>query len=256
MYELSALGLDDAQEREWRDHFARGGVFAAPLDRAAVRRRLRANAAVLVVATVVLLAAAVVFVVVLLQRVGGPVTVLLLALLALAAAVLLVRFGLLRRRLRIGRASGDDYLVVSAEGLRLAGHADVPWSAVIGGVGYDDRGAAVPLLRGPAAAVERASGRVQAEFVLGVRGVRGLRDAAPHDLRALFEVIDDHGGIRLPLDTMVAPETVRAALAAIGIAGLGAGIDIEVTGDRSTIFTRTVALLGAEKTAPPGAERG
>lgn len=256
MHELSALGFTETHEREWRDYFAGGRVFAVRLDRAAARRRLRANSVVLAVATLVLLAAVVTFVAVLVGQLGGPVTVLLLALLALAAAVLLVRFALLRRRLRIARASGDDYLVVSAEGLRIAEHVDLPWSAIIGAVGYDDRGGSVPFLRAPAAAVERAAGRMQAEYTLGIRGVRALRDAAPRDLHGIFEVIADHGGMRLPLDTMVAPEDVRAALAAICIAGRGAGVDVEVTADRSTIFRRTVALLGAETTAPPSAGRG
>lgn len=256
MHALSALGLTETHEREWRDYFAGGRVFAVPLDRAAARRRLRANTAVLVVASLVLAAAVAALAAVLIGRLGGPVTVLLLGLLALAAVVLLVRFALLRRRLGIGRASGDDYLVVSAEGLRVAGLVDLPWTAIIGAVGYDDRGGAVPFLRVPAAAVERAAGRMQSEYTLGVRGVRALRDAAPRDLHGVFEVIADHGGMRLPLDTMVAPENVRAALAAICIAGRGAGVDVEVTADRSTIFRRTVALLGPETTAPPHGERG
>lgn len=256
VHELSALGLTETHEREWRDYFAGGRMFAVRLDRAAARRRLRANTVVLVVAALVLLAASTTFVAVLVGQLGGPVTVLLLALLALAAGVLLVRFALLRRRLGIGRASGDDYLVVSAEGLRVAEHVDLPWTSIIGGVGYDDRGGAVPFLRAPAAAVERAAGRMQSEYTIGVRGVRALRDAAPREMHGIFEVIADHGGIRLPLDTMVAPENVRAALAAICIAGRGAGVDIEVTADRSTIFRRTVALLGPETTAPPRAERG
>ncbi|WP_144876476.1 hypothetical protein [Microbacterium sp. 1.5R] len=255
MNELSALGLSPRQEEEWRDFFASGRVFAVPLDRRRVRARLRAAMVVMVIAVFVLLLAAVTFVAVLVLHIGGPVTVLLLALLMLAAAIMALRFGLLRRRLRIGRGSGDDYLVVSAEGMRIAGHVDVPWTAVIGGVGFDDRGAGVPLLRGPAAAIERSAGRVQAEFVFGVRGVRALRDGAPHDLRALFEVIEHHGGIRLPLDTMVDPESVLASLAAICIAGRRAGVDVEVTADRSTIYTRTVALLGPEKT-PPADGRG
>lgn len=253
MYELSALGLSSAQEHEWRDFFGDGKVFAAPLDRVAIRRRMRANAVVLGVAWLVFLAALVGLFAVLFLHLGGPVTVLLMALLALAAAALLVRFTLLRRRQRAGLASTDDYLVVSAEGIRLAGHVDLPWSAVIGGVGFDDRGAAVPLLRAPAAAIERASGRVQSEFVLGVRGVRALREATRRDLHGIFEVIGAHGGIRVPIDTMVAPENVRAALAAICIAGLRGGVDVEVTADRATIYTRTVALLGPEKPAPPGA---
>lgn len=252
MHELSALGLTSTQEDEWRDFFGSGRVFAAPLDRAAVRRRLRVNAVVIGVAAVVLLSTVVTFFAVLLLHIGGPVTVLLLALLAIAATVLLVRFGLLRRRLRAGRASTDDFLVVSAEGIRLAGHVDLPWSAVIGGVGFDDRGAVVPLLRGPAAAIERSAGRVQSEFVLGVRGVRALRDAAPRDLHGIFEVIGAHGGIRVPVDTMVAAENVRAALAAICIAGVSRGVDVEVTADRSTIYARTLALLGPEKPAPSG----
>lgn len=252
MYELSALGLSSTQEDEWRDFFGSGRVFVAPLDRAAVRRRLRVNAVVIGVAGVVLLSTVVTFFAVLLLHIGGPVTVLLLALLALAAIVLLVRFALLRRRLRAGRASTDDFLVVSADGIRLAGHVDLPWSAVIGGVGFDDRGAAVPLLRGPAAAIERSAGRVQAEFVLGVRGVRALRDAAPRDLHGIFEVIGADGGIRVPIDTMVASENVRAALAAICISGVSRGVDVEVTADRSTIYTRTLALLGPEKSAHAG----
>lgn len=257
VYELSPLGLSATQADEWRDFFASGRVYAAPLDRTAVRRRMRVNAVVLGVAWLVLFAALAGLFSVLFLHFGGPVTVLLLALLVIAAGVLLIRFALLRRRLRGGRVSADDYLVVSADGIRLAGHVELPWSAVIGGVGFDDRAAAVPLLRGPAAAIERASGRVQSEFVLGVRGVRALRDAAPRDLHGIFEVIADHGGIRIPIDTMVAAENVRASLAAICIAGLQAGIDIEVTGDRSTIYTRTVALLGAEKAAPPTAgQRG
>lgn len=256
MNELSALGLSPRHEDEWRDFFASGRVFAVPLDRRRVRARRRANAAVIGVGVVVLIAAVVTFVAVLLLHLGGPVTVLLLALLMLAAAILVLRFALLHRRLRIGRGAGDDYLVVSAEGLRIAGHVDLPWSAVIGGVGFDDRGATVPLLRGPAAAIERSAGRVQSEFVFGVRGVRALRDGAPHDLRALFEVIEHHGGIRLPLDTMVAPENVLASLAAICIAGRRAGVEVEVTADRSRIYTRTVALLGPEKTSPAAAGQG
>ena len=228
-------------------------MYAAPLDGAAVARRLRVNAIVLVVGWIVLAAALAGLFSVLFLHFGGPVTVLLLALLVLAAGVLLVRFALLRRRLKAGRASSDDYLVVSAGGIRLAGHVDLPWSAVIGGVGFDDRGAAVPMLRGPAAAIERAAGRVQSEFVLGVRGIRALRDGAPRDLHGIFEVIGEHGGIRVPIDTMVAPENVRASLAAICIAGVRGGIDVEVTADRSTIYTRTIALLGPEKSAPPTA---
>lgn len=250
MYELSALGLSAVQEDEWRDYFGRGRVFAAPLDRDAVRRRMRVNAVVIGVASVVLAFAAAGLFAVLFLHFGGPVTVLLFALLVIAAGILLLRFALLRRRLRGGPVSGDDYLVVSAEGIRLAGHVDLPWSSVIGGVGFDDRDAAVPFLRGPAAAVERAAGRVQSEFVLGVRGVRALRDAAPRELHGLFEVLGTHGGIRVPIDTMVAPENVRASLAAICIAGLRAGVDVEVTSDRTTIYTRTVGLLGPEKSAP------
>ncbi|MGN7950448.1 hypothetical protein ACTJKH_17040 [Microbacterium sp. 22215] len=252
MHELSALGLTSAQEDEWRDFFGSGRVFVAPLDRTAVRRRLRVNAVVIGVAGVVLLSTVVTFFAVLFLHIGGPVTVLLLALLTIAAIVLLVRFVLLRRRLRAGRASTDDFLVVSAEGIRLAGHVDLPWTAVIGGVGFDERGAALPLLRGPAAAIERSAGRVQSEFVLGVRGVRALRDAAPRDLHGIFEVIGAHGGIRVPVDTMVAAENVRAALAAICIAGVRSAVDVEVTSDRSTIYTRTLALLGPEKPAPSG----
>lgn len=251
MYELSPLGFSPDDEAAWRDRLADGRAFAVSLDRAAVRRRLRANTAVRVVVLLVLAAAVAGGVAVMLLRVGGPLTVLLIALLALAAGILLVRFSLLHRRLRVGRASGDDFVVVSAEGIRLAGHIDLRWSAVIGGVGFDDRSAAVPLLRGPASAVERSAGRVQAEFVFGVRDVRALRDAAPRDLRGLFEVIGPHGGIRVPIDTMVAADSVRPAIAALCIAGLSAGADVEVTTDRSTIFARTVALLGPEEPAPP-----
>lgn len=253
MSELSALGIPQSQETEWREFFAAGRVYVSPLDARGARRRLRANTVVLIVNAGVVAASVVLILAVAFLQFGGPLTAVLLALLALASTVLFIRFFLTYRRLRIGRVSSDDYLVVSPEGLRIAGHIDVPWTAVIGGVGFDDRDAHEPLLRRLAVAIERAAGVVRSEFVLGVRGVRALRDAAPRDTHGIFEVISTHGGIRVPIDTMVPPERVRATLAAICISARMSGLDVEIAADRARIYTRTLALLGPEKTDPPAA---
>lgn len=251
MSELSALGIPPSQETEWREFFSNGRVHVSPLDAKAARRRVNANLAVLIATAGVVAASVLMIFAIMFLNVGGPVTAVLFVLLALAGAVLFIRFLLTRRRLRTARVSSEDYLVVSREGLRIAGHVDVPWTCVIGGVGFDDRDGREPLLRRPAAAVERAAGVVRAEFVLGVRGVRALRDGAPRDMHGIFEVISTHGGIRIPIDTMVPPDRVRATLAAICIAARLSGVDVEVTADRSRIYSRTLALLGPEKSDPP-----
>ena len=93
-----------------------------------------------------------------------------------------VRVYLTHRRIRIARASTAEYLVVSAEGLRVAGHVTVPWSVVGGGLGVDARNEVQPAYRAFAVGVEQYAGVMQAEFALSVRGVRSLRDAAPRDL--------------------------------------------------------------------------
>lgn len=241
MSDLSPLGLNRTHEEEWRQFFHTGRVYSAPTDRAGVQRRMRVNTAVLVVTAGVVVVALAGVVLALLTDFGRALTYILLALLAVAAGFVFVKFWLTRRRLRAGVAAGDDYLVISADGIRFAGHVDLPWTAVIGGVGYDGRGTS-----GTRAAmrISRAAGVAESEFVLGVRGVRALRDAAPAGLRGVFEVIAHHGGIRIPLDTMVAPEHVKASLAAVCISGHLAGVRADVVTDQSAIFQGTFAALG------------
>jgi hypothetical protein len=241
MSDLSPLGLTRTHEEEWRQFFQTGRVYAAPTDRARVQKRMRINTVVLSVAAAVVILALAGVGVAFVADFGRAVTYVLLVLLAIAAGFVFVKFWLTRRRLTAGVASGEDYLVVSAEGIRLAGHIDLPWSAVIGGVGYDGResGGKRAAMR-----ISRAAGVPEAEFVLGVRGVRALRDAAPAALRGVFEVIAHHGGIRIPLDTMVGPENVRASLAAISIAAHLAGVRADVVSDQSAIFQGTFAALG------------
>ncbi|MFK4761025.1 hypothetical protein ACI3KS_08845 [Microbacterium sp. ZW T5_45] len=175
----------------------------------------------------------------------------MLALLVLASGFVFVKFWLNRRRLRAGEGSAAQFLVVTRGGLRIADAVEVPWASVFGGVGCDLRSSGGRV----AARISRAAGVPEAEFVLGVRGVRELRDAAPSGVRGLFEVIGSHGGIRLPLDTLLAPDQVRPALAAVAVAGRLAGARMVLSNDTGTVFRATTAVLGdpAAFASGPGA---
>ncbi|MGF3053100.1 hypothetical protein ACQUSY_03915 [Microbacterium sp. YY-03] len=228
----------------WRELFASGQSWVVPFDRAAALRRLRGSVVVMVGCAVVIAAWMTLTVVILTTGFVAPAYAWICGLLAVAFSFIFVRFYLTHRRMRIARASTAEYLVVSAEGLRVAGHVTVPWSVVGGGIGVDARNEVQPAYRAFAVGVEQYAGVMQAEFALSVRGVRSLRDAAPRDLRALFEVIGTHGGIRIPIDTMVPPVHVVRAMEAICVAGLMSGANVEISSDRGRVFTRVMDVLG------------
>ncbi|MFT4220232.1 MAG: hypothetical protein QM611_06915 [Microbacterium sp.] len=244
MSDLSALALDASDAAQWRAFFERGQTFAVPLDRPRARRRARVNTAVLVIAATVIAVCVAILAALALTQSGRALTFLLSALLGAAAAALLLRFWLARRRVRAAVASADEYVAVSAEGMRVAGAVQLRWAQVVGGVGFDDRAAHIPLARRPAEALSRAAGVARAELVLGVRGVRELRDAAPRPLRGAFEVIFDHGGVRIPLDTAVEPDAVRPLLAAVCVAAAMSGVEVTLTNEPTEIARRTMAVLG------------
>ncbi|MGA4670885.1 hypothetical protein ACPCG0_13980 [Propionibacteriaceae bacterium Y1923] len=56
--------------------------------------------------------------------------------------------------------------------------------------------------------------------------------------------------MRTPLDPIVRPEHVRAAIAAACVAAAEAGVKVVVTDDRHVVFRRTMAALGTP--APTG----
>ena len=241
MSDLSPIGLSRTHEEEWREFFRTGRVFTAPVDRERLQHRMNVNTTVLAVTGVIVALVAVGAVVAAITDFGRIATYILLILLIVAAGFVFLKFWFTRRRLRAGLASADDYLVVSAEGIRFAGHVDLPWTIVFGGIGTDLRG-----LSGnrPAARISRAAGVAEAEFVLGVHGIRAIRDTAPKDLHGVFEVMAHHGGIRIPLDNVVAPEFVRSSLAAISISGHLAGVRADVSTERDVVFKATMAVLG------------
>lgn len=244
MTDLSALGLSPVHEDEWREFFRSGRVFSAPVDRARLQRRTNVNTTVLAVTGSAVGVAVVGAVAATIADFGRAATYILLVLLIVAAGFVFVKFWFARRRLRAGLTSTDDYLVVSSEGICFAGHVDLPWPVVFGGIGIDGRDASGPGSGRAAMRISRAAGVPESEFVLGVRGVRAIRDAAPQGLRGVFEIIGDHGGIRIPLDTVLAPEDVRASLAAICVSAHLAGVRAGVSNDQSAVFRATTAVLG------------
>lgn len=241
MSSFSSMGLTEQQVGGWRDFFQAGDVFVATVDRTRLDRRMKINTVVMVVAGTVFALAVIGIVLGLLSDFARVATVILLSGLAIAAAALFVRFLLTRKRLRAGQASVDDYLVVSPEGIKLAGGIDLPWSAVPGGVGFDARGVSGNR---PAMRISRAAGVAESEFVLAVNEVRALRDATPKEFHGLFEVIADQGGIRIPLDNIVAPDDVRTSIVAIAVAGQLAGRRTIVTATKEVIAKGTMAALG------------
>lgn len=240
MNDPNPIGLDAAGEAEWGEFFRSGRVFTAPVDRGLLARRSRINTAMLVTWGAVAIVALVVLIASAVTGFGRELTYVLLGVLVAVSGFVFLKFWFNRRRLRAGRGSGDDFLVVSADRLRVAGLVELPWASVFGGIGYDTRSTGGRL----GVRVTRAAGVPEAEFVLGVRGIREIRDAAPAALRGIFEVIGAHGGIRIPLDTLLASEHVRTSLAAIYVAGRLAGARMMLSNDSKTLFSTTTAVLG------------
>lgn len=254
MTDLSALGLQKQHVDEWEQYFRSGRVFAARLDADGARRRMRANTVVLAVCAVVGVAALATLILMAVTDLGRIATYVLLGILVIAAAGVALKFVFARRRLRAGLSGASEYLVISTQGVRLADALELPWTSVTGGVGVDARNAPVAGVQRFAARVSRASGVAEAEMTLGLSATRATRDGAPAHLHGLFEVIADHGGIRVPVDTMVPADQVKASLAAMTVAGRMAGVDIDLPADRSAIVKRAMEVLGPQKPRPDAAE--
>ncbi|WP_404443650.1 hypothetical protein LG315_10145 [Microbacterium marinum] len=243
--------LDASSAAEWRAFFAAGETFAVPLDRDAVNRRMRANTTVMVVASAVIVVSLGAGTAIALGTWGRALTFVLLFVLAAVTLIVWVKFFWIRRRLRALTASGDEYLSVDANGIRLAGTVPVAWTDIVGGVGFDDRAVRVALLRRPAARISLAAGESRSEVVLGFRETRALRTAAHPGLRHMFIVGSPpmSGGVRLPLDVALEPDAVLPTLAALWAAGEQAGVDIVLTRDYGLIGRLTThVLLGKRPT--------
>lgn len=227
--------LDAASAARWRAYLAAEERLTLPLDRTAVVKAMRANTIVLTACATVIAVSLLVAAMIALGVWGRGVTFVLFVVLAAATAAVFVKFVLVRGRLRALVASSDEYLAIDAVGLRVAGSVEIPWSAVVGGVGYDDRGGEVPLMQRPAARISRAAGEARAELHLGLRHARAWRDAADPRLRRMFVVNFDDGALRLPLDVALAGDAVLPALAAAWAAAEAAGVDVVLTTDRVRI---------------------
>lgn len=241
--DLMGFGIDRRGLDEWVEFFRAGEECSFPLDVEGARRRHRNNTAVLVVSGGVAVAAVVGVLVLAVLDLGRVLTYVLLVLLTIGAAALFVKFFLSRRRVRAGLAGASEFLRISLQGIRVAEVLDLPWTVISGGVGTDGRGTTGNRL---AMRVSRASGIAETEMTLGLRGTRALRDGAPQHLRHLFEVIWKYGGIRLPLDTMLAHDDVRPALMAMAVAGRMAGVQVDLPREPAVAFKRVVSVLNPE----------
>ena len=244
--DLTARGLPESTAEQWREHFLRGGVHIALVDHRALRERLAGNSTSIALASLASAVAVTLIIALALTGTGRLLTFALIGLFVLVSEILSVKFCLTRRRLQAAAASDGHYLEVTSAGLRFLG-IDIPWTRVTAGVGIDGRDQVRGLYTRAINALTRKAGIAEAEFTLGIRDVRALADESPQSARPMFELISDHGGIRIPLDSILIPEDVRPTMAAIVTSGTLAGVDVTVPTSASEVFTKTVAVLGAQQ---------
>jgi len=239
MSDLREQVLDASAIEQWRAFFARGEVFAVPRETDQLRARLRANTVLLAVTGGLVVLSGMGLIVLSAIGLARAITIVLIIVFAVVVAGVFVRFALVRRRLRGAADSGAEYLRIGAAGLRFGDAVDIPWSSVVGGVGFDHRDAPVHWFHRLAARVSPRAGLEQSELCLGLRGARALRGTAPGRLGKTFTVLGDEGAVRIALDTAVSPDGVRTVLAAAHVAAAMAGVDVLLSNDPAVI-TQTI----------------
>lgn len=255
---LAALGIGATDLRAWQRFFREGRSFAVPVDRPRVRRLMRGNTLMLVIVLALIAAS-----------VGGGFalvgagadrvsTFVLLGLFVLALLAVVWKVLSQRRQLRIIAGTvGDEYVAISPHGFRFGGAVEIPWSAVLGGVGYDRRDRETTFFQRLLLRLSRATGDASSDLVFGIRVVERHRAAATGIQAKAFTVTLGKGGLRIPLDTAVEPDSVHPLLAAACVAGSQAGVHMVLSNDARTVTaTITRILSGRRPTAPPALPLG
>lgn len=234
--------VDAAVAEEWRAFFAGGGVFAVPVERELIARRMRGSTTLL--AALILMAVAVVAVAIwLLMTDGGrELTYVLLALLLVLTGFAGARIVFLRRRVQAAYASPDEYLAIRRDGLRFSG-VDFLWSEVLGGLVMVDDQQHGGLKR-LTAKIMSSAGYARTEIILGLQHnlARERRKAASPAVRKAYFVNFEAGGMRIPLEHVLAEQSIPPVCTALRVAAADAGVPIVISSEPAVIQSTVFAL--------------
>lgn len=241
----------------WQDHFAKGGELVLEPDRQALRRFERNNHTIQI-AIVVLAALAAAGIIALADAaLGRGATYFLLGVLVVVLLIVARLLHRTRARLRVA-LNAERYLAVSAAGMTIADVMTVPWDSVVGLVVGDARGRPLRMYQQLTARLWRASGIAEVEVVVGLRKdvPRALLKAAGRQYAPLFELVFEHGGVRIPLDTALTERETRTAIVAIDAAASSVGCGIHV-GDgveamravKTILMGRTLSMASGDGSA-------
>ncbi|MGO1258627.1 MAG: hypothetical protein ACTMII_06730 [Brachybacterium sp.] len=244
------LGLSDEEVRDWQGYFLAGNAYRAPIDRAAVARLRYTSAAVLAGFLLAFVGVGVGLFYLLLEQDLPWMVLLMMVFLMVLTSLGAVRIALSRRRALIGLRSPEHSVVITSQGITILGMPQIPWAEVTMGLGWDERNTPQTAKLG-VVTLARLSGIQRAELLIGVRDARALRDAAPRWTRPLFELVKNDGGVRIPLEALVASDEVRRTLAAALFAAHHSGVEIILTEDKWDLFDESMRLYGLPDSEAP-----
>ncbi|WP_307361378.1 hypothetical protein [Microbacterium murale] len=235
--------VDAAVAAEWRTFFSGGGVFSLPAATEVNRRKRARNTVFLTVLLLLAVAAVAVAGVLLATGSGRALTYALLAVLLIVTVVATARIAGIRRALNAVRDSPQEYIAVSRDGMRFAG-IEFPWTAIVGGLIIDERGAQYSGLKRLTAKIMLSAGHPQVEMLLGVREgtVRDHRAHAPGAVGRVFFVSMGSGGPRIPLQHAIDDDSINALATAARVSAADADVPIIVSRDPAVIHPTIMAI--------------